>query len=144
MSTDPTLEAARELYKKRVPLTLDYAFSLVDIAAEQEGRDYVYDRYEECRDGSCKNWLQDRSGKRTGDCLIGRVFEFFVDYNDEDFLVGQSTPAVQTNYYLGTVFDRDAIVFLDEVQMLQDQGVPWGEAIDHAKVQFIDKLEDKE
>jgi len=134
---DPILEEARAMRSRGEQLGLDMAFSLVDIAAEQEGRDYVYQKHY----GSCANFkLSDKEAGYTGDCLIGRVFEFFVDYNDIEGRCSQHATAWQANRHYRNIFAPVAERFLDLVQERQDKGVPWGQAIDLTKAKFLDKL----
>lgn len=138
---DPILEAAKALRNKRVPLTLDYAFHLVDIAMLQEGPDYVYKNH----DGKCFNydWDEDTESEK-GDCLIGRVFEFFVDFNDAERRGTRSSGAFMANIHYGEVFTGTAVDFLSAVQTRQDKGMPWGRAIDFAKAEYLSELEDQE
>jgi hypothetical protein len=134
---DPILEEAKALRNKREPIGLGIAFHLVDIAAEQEGRDFVYQK----RDGSCSNYRDDDNGNVVGDCLIGRVFEFFVDYSDTFGRCGKHDGVTLVNRHYDRVFTGTSAAFLARVQSLQDKGTPWGVAIDQAKADFLDELE---
>lgn len=139
--TDPILDRARELRAAGKQIPLDIAFHLVDIAADQKGRDYVYPR----QGGGCQNYFIDpETGQATGDCLIGRVFEFFVDYNDRENRCSIHSTATSANKHYGMPFAAEARDFLQAVQGRQDDGMPWGEAIDRSKAQSLELLPGKE
>ncbi len=97
------------------------------------GADYVYPR----SDGSARSdegcvYFEDGEPS----CIVGHVLDrlgvtedSFQDQTSNEFDVYQM---VRTEPNLPIEFSPDALRFLREAQMMQDEGSPWGVAVSHA------------
>jgi len=122
-------------------MNLNYndARALLDRAVEEKGADYVYPEGERENWGGRENlcsYYTKRGGEVVPSCIIGHV----VDYlglrkkflaKREQYEGGPGTSILRT---LGVPLTAKAEALLDEVQTQQDEGRPWGDAVDYADV----------
>ena len=93
--------------------------------------DFVY-QFEE---GSCVYWTDGEDGTRDASCLVGHVFQAWGVLSDLPQIFRHSS-AIRAAGVLREkgvlVLTHKALVLLGSVQRLQDEGIPWGEAVQEA------------
>lgn len=128
-------------------LTLAKAHELIDAAVAEKGAEYVYPG---SAHGACTyvdvsypdDYLEDVDSEPLCEkgCIVGNAFitAFDLDMEELRHLAVNDEGAHSFIEWLKgrehiSGYDRDALEFLAKVQVNQDKGVTWGEAVEKAK-----------
>lgn len=109
-----------------VYINYETALRLVNDEIENEGSDYVYNNGDE--NLSCVNVVLDEDGEIIGCCLIGRAL--MAAGVDPEYLMSRKTDSIHSIVSNGGVrITEKAFRLFSTAQVLQDQGTPWGMAV---------------
>lgn len=124
-------------------LTLKKAHELVDAAVALKGEGYVYEK----TGGMCKyvhfdeGWSDGGAVSRVNEtpgCIVGQAltlggveFEYFYSGDSNELGVATLMDVLERKKRVST--DNEALRFLEAVQISQDAGIPWGEAVAQAR-----------
>ena len=115
-------------------LTYEQATELAEAEIAKEGANYVYPQMEIPGGGNCQYF---RDGEPS--CIVGRIL---AELDVPEKALAHNLPAWRALGLLDSTgfvtADSKAVDFLQELQMRQDKGMPWGEAYSEA----VSKIEE--
>lgn len=130
-------EEAKEVLARGEQIDLPLTKRLLDEAVAEKGADYVYtnakgEQPSAFKGVDCSNLHPLEDGTWVPGCIVGTVFANVIGVEN----VPAEGSASSTNEEVGEPFDHNSERLLLRTQMRQDQGVPWGQAVQMANPLF--------